>query len=180
MSEGELAKYALQKTQIHASKFLINVKRICTVISVSLPEQTLDNDVFYEATVHSFTLLGQFLEDVQNTDSVQLHRARKTRPETRASSQGESVGGASTHGDKLSNLTGQGESVKTMSTQMSGQTGQGRLVSETRESEQGGGGEVVSRHTQETTVEGAGGPSPEIMDTSVSPSEEQGLSMDVT
>lgn len=40
--------------------------------------QTADDEAYYEATVGAITILGKFVEQFQNTDSVQLHRVRKT------------------------------------------------------------------------------------------------------
>nr|XP_022298203.1 general transcription factor 3C polypeptide 1-like [Crassostrea virginica] len=46
--------------------------------AVSAAEQEENDVVHYEATVNALSFLGMFLEQVQGTDSVQLHRGRKT------------------------------------------------------------------------------------------------------
>lgn len=151
------------------------------LILVLEPDQSLDNEEFYEATVHALPLLGQFLEDVQNTDSVQLHRTRKSmKSETGTSSdQGESED-MSNHGNRTSIMTGEGMSSDTISTQLLHQSGQGQQGSQTLEPEQGGGGKDTSRNAQEATVEEVSDPSHEKMDTSGPQSVDQCFSMDMT
>lgn len=45
---------------------------------VEEPDLTLDDQAYYEATVGAITILAKFVEQLNNTDSVQLHRVRKT------------------------------------------------------------------------------------------------------
>lgn len=45
---------------------------------VEEPDLTLDDMAYYEATVGAITILAKFVEQLNNTDSVQLHRVRKT------------------------------------------------------------------------------------------------------
>lgn len=42
------------------------------------PDLTQDDMAYYEATVGAITILAKFVEQLNNTDSVQLHRVRKT------------------------------------------------------------------------------------------------------
>lgn len=45
---------------------------------VEEPDLTQDDMAYYEATVGAITILAKFVEQLNNTDSVQLHRVRKT------------------------------------------------------------------------------------------------------
>lgn len=45
---------------------------------VEEPDLTLDDQAYYEATVGAITILAKFVDQLNNTDSVQLHRVRKT------------------------------------------------------------------------------------------------------
>lgn len=60
-------------------------------------DQTADDLAYYEATVGAITILGKFVEQLHNTDSVQLHRVRKTTQSdaNTASSQNDAETGAS-------------------------------------------------------------------------------------
>lgn len=45
---------------------------------VEEPDLTQDDQAYYEATVGAITILAKFVDQLNNTDSVQLHRVRKT------------------------------------------------------------------------------------------------------
>lgn len=69
--------------------------------TVEESDQTPDDLAYYEATVGAITILAKFVEQLNNTDSVQLHRVRKTTQSdaNTASSQNDAETGASNQQD---------------------------------------------------------------------------------